>query len=468
MNSHSQSTKKSLDHSVKEGCAHAVMLASGEAYLAPFAVFLKSGSLVIGLLSSVPVLLGSLIQLASITLLDRITHRKTLIVYPALVQACLWLPLLLVPLSFPNHARGLLIACALVYFAVSGLIAPAWNSLMGDLTDPASRSSYFGQRDKLRTAFHLVSLCVAGGILNWAEHHHREAWGFAAIFTIAMIARFVSAYHFHKMGEPKYVHPTREQTFTFRTFIKRAPKNNFGLFCIYVSCMMLAVNIGGPFVTLYMLRDLGFSYLEFTAASMINIFTQILTLHNWGKAGDRYGNLRIIRVTGSCMAIFPLMWMLTSNFTVILLIQALAGVIWSGFNLSAANFLFDAVTPPKRARCVAYYNVLTNSGLVAGALIGGLLAPHFPRAISVFGISYPLASNLAYVFFLSGCARMAVAFIFLPLIKEVRKVEPTTSWRLLTQLVGVSPLRGMRLPAHPHHANEELPKTNIGTKVEPN
>ena len=66
----------------------------------------------------------------------------------------------------------------------------------------------------------------------------------------------------------------------------------------------------------------------------------------------------------------------------------------AGFYLSVANFLFDAVTTAKRARCVAYYNTLTNIGLVVGAVLGGYIVKHVTNHVVLFGHEFVLTSNL--------------------------------------------------------------------------
>ncbi len=48
----------------------------------------------------------------------------------------------------------------------------------------------------------------------------------------------------------------------------------------------------------------------------------------------------------------------------------LTGAAWAGFGLSVWNYILEAVSAPKRARCVAYFNILIGFGGFAGALLG--------------------------------------------------------------------------------------------------
>jgi MFS family permease len=194
-----------------------------------------------------------------------------------------------------------------------------------------------------------------------------------------------------------------------------------------------------------LLQDLHFSYAAFTLTSIAFVVTQAVTLHNWGKVGDRFGNRRVLALTGLALPFIPMLWLLSTHLAWIVLFQALSGVVWGGFLLSLTNFIFDAVTPAKRARCVAYYNTVTSAGILAGAVVGGWLTPRLPTDLSVLGYHVRLASHFQALFLLSGLGRLVVSVCLLPVIREVRPVEPSTSWQVMIQVVGLAPIRGARI-----------------------
>src|SRR5690606_13056435 len=130
--------------------------------------------------------------------------------------------------------------------------------------------------------------------------------------------------------------------------------SNFARFVYFVSLINFGVNIATPFFAVYMLRDLQFSYMEYTIVTATNTVTQFLTMQYWGQISDQFGNKKILNVCGYGVAFSPILWLFGDAMWYLLLIQVFAGLVWAGFNLAAANFMFDAVTPPKRARCAAY------------------------------------------------------------------------------------------------------------------
>jgi hypothetical protein len=56
---HKDIIRKSLKYSVTDGGFHAAMLGCGESFFVAFAVFLKASNIQIGLLGSLPLLIGS-------------------------------------------------------------------------------------------------------------------------------------------------------------------------------------------------------------------------------------------------------------------------------------------------------------------------------------------------------------------------------------------------------------------------
>ncbi|MFO0769207.1 MAG: hypothetical protein U0231_21030 [Nitrospiraceae bacterium] len=65
-----------------------------------------------------------------------------------------------------------LIACAVLYFAFGHATAPAWNSLLIELTDTETRGAYFAQRARITALVSFLALGAAGTILTVGQ-----AWG---------------------------------------------------------------------------------------------------------------------------------------------------------------------------------------------------------------------------------------------------------------------------------------------------
>ena len=434
----------SLQASMREGVSHAVMLGAGETYLGPFGIFLQASTIQIGLLATLPQLFGALMQWVSALALDRLPNRRRLLVVSALLQGVLWLPVGLLPflLERGRSTAALLIVLAALYHGTSGIFTPVWSSLIGDLVPAEGRGRFFGQRNRLTGMASFITLLIAGGVLHLFERADRTGTGFLLVFGVALLARLYSARWLAGYDNPP-LHMMPEQRCTFRQFLKRSPKSNFAKFVFFLGAINFAVAFSAPYFALYMLRDLHFSYLHFTAVTSVSTVTQFLTFRSWGRIGDRFGNKKILNLCSWGISLMPILWLFSTHIGYLMAIQVLGGFVWAGFNLASSNFIFDAVSPPKRARCVAYRGLINGVCVVAGSLAGGLVARELPASFQLGPWHWTPTFVLPLVFLCSGLMRFVAAAFFLQRFHEVRPVEPIRHRDLIYQVSHLKPLAGL-------------------------
>jgi MFS family permease len=192
-----------------------------------------------------------------------------------------------------------------------------------------------------------------------------------------------------------------------------------------------------------MLRDLNFSYLAFTVNSGTAILAQFLTLSQWGRISDVFGNRRILVVTGLFIPLMPLLWTFSSSIWYLIAIQALSGFSWAGFSLSASNFIYDLISPNRRATYLAVHNVLASVGIFTGAVLGGYLGTIMPTEITVFGTHYSWLSPLYGVFVVSTLVRGGVVMLLTPKLREVRSVREISLSQVIFRVTRMNALAGL-------------------------
>ncbi|MEW6684537.1 MAG: MFS transporter [Nitrospirota bacterium] len=406
----------------------------GDNYLGAFAIFLHASNSQIAFLAAVPQLLGACFQFVSVRVLEQLQRRKPLIIAGVIGQSLTWLLIAATPFLFDQGGVWWLLIGATCYHILGHFLLPAWNSLMGDLVDPNQRGRYFGRRNRAISVSAFAALCVGGLILHRTERAGAVVWGFVLVFLFALAARLASAYYLSRMIEPPYV--TRpEDRFSLWQFLRDGRRTNFGRFVAYIGLTHFAVQVSGPMIAPYLLRDLHFTYLEFMLATAAVVVAQFLTLPWWGRSCDRFGNRQILKLTGWLLPVLPLFWLTTTNVYGIIAIQMFAGAAWGGFALAMGNFLFDNVKPAKRPQCVAVYHSANALGIFLGASLGGLLVLVLPQTLRVGGGQLTLSSNLQLLFVISALLRFAVSAKFLPLLRETRDVAPFPAKELTTKLL---------------------------------
>jgi len=408
----------------------------GEAFCAPFAVFLKADDFTISLLTTLPILLGAIAQLAGSWAIERLGRRRTFIVIFGMIQAIGYLPLFWIPFLFPSHGAHIVVSLGTLLIVFCSFSVPGWNSIVGDMVPRRLRGRYFGRRTALAMLAMLLSMLAAGRITATCESHGSPWLGFGIVFGVAMMARATSAILLAKYVDPPF-RADQSDSFSFMQFIRTVGQTNFGRFTIAAALMNGAANLSGPFFTQYMLRDLHWTKDQYALIQAALLLSQLTFLSWWGSLCDRHGNRAVILATGALMPILPIYWCLTESFALLLVVQIFSGMVWSGFNLACSNFIFDSIDGSRRHRAFTYYNLVTGMiALVAGSIIGAWLAANLPSSFSFWGINIIFLSSLPALFIISGLLRALTFILLLPMFKEVRTTAPITSreifWRLST------------------------------------
>lgn len=421
--------KQSMRYSLWDGIFASIMIGCSETFIVPYALAMKAGPALIGMLAALPQLAGALLQAGAATLAEWIGSRRTLVASAVFVHALIWIPIIAIPYVFSSHGPACLVVLYTALVAIGLLSFPPWASLMADHVPETERGKVFGMRNRIFGITNISSMLLAGLVLHYFKNYLNEPiTGFTIIFSVALMARLASAYFLTRMYEPPLeIKP--EHRFTILAFIKRINRSNFGRFVIFVALINFGTFISAPFFAVYMLNELHFSYLTYTLITMTATLTIFSMMRLWGSHADHVGNRRILRLCSYFIPLNPILWLFSHNVAYFIAIQFFGGFFWSGFNLSAINFMYDAVTPEKRTRCIAYYNVINGIAIFSGALCGAYLVKVLP----------PISgSRLLSLFLLSGIVRFAVLPI-LSTVREVRQVKHVSNFELFLSIMTARP-----------------------------
>ena len=221
--------------------------------------------------------------------------------------------------------------------------------------------------------------------------------------------------------------------FTFLMFMRRFRESNFLKFVVFSGCLTFATYMAAPFFAVFMLRDLQLSYVTYMALQVCFSLAALIALPLWGRHADLVGNVRVLRLSSFLAALIPMFWLFSHNPAYLMLVQIFSGFSWSGVTLSAGNFIYDAVTPQKRVRCIAYFNVINGLALFMGSSLGGYFAARLPP---FFGY------RLLGLFALSCVCRVSFYLLLSRSFREVRAAHEVSIQGLFFSVVGIRPLVG--------------------------
>lgn len=414
--------RDTLGRSRKEAVASAVMSSACDNYLGAFAVALRASLAQMGWLTAAPQLFGAVCQLLSVWLCTRFNRRRT-IVTGVILQSLSVFGMAAIAVVRPPGAVLALIGLAVVYQGAANFVQPQWRGWMGSIVPPRRRGAYFAGRTQLTMITSLAVFAGGGTLLGFFDRVDAALYGFALLFAVAGFGRAVSAWHLRHMHDPDAWHDSQPVNFASTAArIREAFRHRtFRQYSLFVAGMQSAVAISGPFFSVYMLRDLEFSYWQFSASTGTSLLTQFFTLGLWGRLSDRWGNRLIMVCSSLLLPVVPALWLLSADFYYLLCVQVLSGIAWGGFTLSTANYLYD-LRPPRAdfASYAAVQSALGAAGVFAGALTGGYLATALPSIMAALPGDFSLQHPVLIIFGLSAALRLMIVIWFIPHSRELR------------------------------------------------
>lgn len=369
--------RRDLWASAADAAAFSVMVGCGETYIPAFALALGLGPVAAGMLASVPVLVGAVVQLVTPLAVAKLGTNRGWCVFCTTVQALSFVPLVISAIR--GHA-GLweLLAAASVYWSAGMAGGPAWNTWIGTLVPERMRTAFFAHRNRLGQFGVFVGF-VAGGIaLQIGEAHEMTLFAFAGIFTVAACCRLVSALLLascREMQRPErtVADGTPSIVERVRRAISTIAASPSGRLVAYTCALSFSAHVSASYFTPYMLREQGFSYHAFMLVIATQFLAKALALPWLGRLGSRIGSLGLLHVGGLSVIPLAALWLVSTNVWFLMGVQFVAGCCWAAYELALALLFFDAVPHRERTAVITAYNLGIAVATVAGAATGGLL-----------------------------------------------------------------------------------------------
>jgi MFS family permease len=433
-------TRANLRASTADGATFGVMVGAGETYIAAFALAVGLGEVSAGLVSSVPLMAGGILQLASLRAVKWIGSEKRWVVLCAAMQGLAFVPLVIAAL-YGSVSLGMLLLIASVYWAGGLASGPAWNTWMESIVPGKIRAGYFARRSRLSQLTTLIGLVGGGVLLQWAQASDRALLGFACVFAVAGIFRMWSVYWL-----ARHITPTDPIRLTRRSTnangkaatasLKATSSSRMGSSRWQVSGVRLlaylvmvqgVVQISGPYFASYMLEELQYSYGWFVSLLAIGFLAKVTALTWWVNVAHRAGAKTLLWIGGIGIVPLSSLWIVSQNYAWLAGVQVLSGILWAAYELGFFLMFFEALPVQQRTRMLTYYNLANTSAWCVGALVGAWLLK-----------SYGVSETGYYVLFaVSSLGRLAALGL---LVGAGFKTVPVL--QLAIRVLGVRPASG--------------------------
>lgn len=403
--------RKDLRASLADGASFSVMVGIGETYLAAFVLALGMGEIAAGLISSIPLLAGSVLQLVSPYAVARLGSHRRWVVMCAALQGASFVPLVAGALwgSLPTVVVFLVVS---LYWGAGLAAGPAWNTWIETVVPRHVRAPFFAWRSRLGQAGVLAGFLAAGAALHFGKQAECVLYAFAGIFAIAAVCRLSSARFLATQSEPSGPREP-ECHVSIGQLWSRVRAGGSERILLYFLSVQVAVQISGPYFTPYMLGQLKISYLDFMTLLAASFVAKIAALPALGRFAFRFGATRLLWLGGVGIVPVAGLWLYATNFPALVLIQFVAGIVWAAYELAVFLLFFESVRREERTSILTTFNLCNSIALVIGASLGGmglkLLGESPETYLALFAMSSSARALTLFVLFLATSATVAAA-----------------------------------------------------------
>lgn len=407
--------RSDLRASTRDAVAFSLMVGAGEAYVPAFAHAAGFGPIIVGLVATLPMLAGGVLQLVSPAAVRRLGSYRRWIVLCARLQAACFIPLIAGALAGRIRTEWLFASVA-CYWAFGMATGPAWNAWVETLVPARIRTRFFASRTRAAQAALLMGVVAAGVVIESGRGTPHHLVYFAGIFVFASCARLSSARALARQSDSPGL-ASRLRMIPARDVVSHLRGTAAARLLAYLLALQIAVQICGPFFTPFMLGPLGLSYFQMMVLTAVAFLARIGAMPVLARAVEHASAARVLHAGAAAIVPLPVLWLVSDSFAWLVSVQIVAGFGWAAVEYSSQLAIFENIARDDRASVLTAFNLAHTSVMAIGSTIGALL----------FAWAGDLRSTYALLFVVSMGARV----LALALLRgvSVRVPEPNVVLR---------------------------------------
>ncbi|MBN1303257.1 MAG: MFS transporter [Anaerolineales bacterium] len=359
---------------------------SSMAFLAVYATRLGASGLQVGLLSAMPAVVNLALALpAGQWLAGRQTHKA---VFWSSVLFRLgylfWIPL---PWFFGGQGQiqAFIILGLLQAIPGTGLVV-GFNAVFAEAVPARWRAYVAGGRNMVFSITYILTSLACG----WLLDNLAFPAGYQVVFAIGFVGAAMSSYHLYRLRPLEDRDPSRPepepaakpgrlwQRLTGRSWgsILRMDiwQTPFRSTLLVLLAYHLAQYLAIPIFPLYMVRTLRLGDQQIGAGTAIFYLAVLIGSSQLNRLSRRYGHQRITAIGAVGLCLYPLLLALSRGFGLFVIANIIGGLNWSMLGGALPNYLLEKVPEDDRTPHLAWYNIILNTAILTGSLVGPLIA----------------------------------------------------------------------------------------------
>lgn len=343
-----------------------------------------------GLITTVPLFLGALLQNAAPWAIARVGSVRNWSVGMAVLQGlCLFvlaLGAVLKALTLP-----LLFGTVAFYWAAGWSVGPAWNTWMDSVVPARLRAPFFARRNAFCMLVQWGTMMVASGLLYLGQERGVVLPIFSLLFALAGGARLYSAFAMSCQSEPVPL-PHNYRILSLKQVYRQVSDNPSARPLAYMLGAQFALALASPFFVPYIKEMRGISYGGVLICIAVAIFSRAIVLPRLGPIANRVGARRMFVVSGLGLSVIPALWLLPGlNLWAFLVLQVITGAFLAVYEMAVTLVYLEAVPVADRTSVLTRFSVFNTLAMMLGSSLGATLLMAVSHKATAYMVIFSLA-----------------------------------------------------------------------------
>lgn len=383
-----------------EGAVGAIILNMANPFFSMFARRMGASDYQIGLVSSLPALIGILALIPGSILVDKSENKKKVVSFLILLFGIMYPLAALTPL-FGNYKVTVFITIIALMNWPFSVFNISWQSFFSDVM-VSKFNLAFTKRTHVSTILGTTTALVAGLLLSYIPRNDSERiMMYQLFFFLSFILAIVQSWFLSRVTAPPILKDNYNKPNKL-ILIKECLNNlvlykEFRIFTILALIFHVAWHMGWPLFFIYEVDVIGVNEAWLSYVNVAVGFAGVITYSFWGKAIEKKG-AKLILIAGTFGLAINALSMLLIHTRYMLLIQStITGLTFSAFTLAIFENLIEVVPKKNKTINIALYTTLINISQFISPLVGVWL---YKQTSIVFALGFV------------GCLRLFATALF--------------------------------------------------------
>ncbi|HEY5583567.1 MAG TPA: MFS transporter [Ruminiclostridium sp.] len=356
-----------------EGAVGAIILNLANPFFLMFARRMGADDYQIGLITSLPALVGILALIPGSILIDKSENKKKIVSFLILFFGIMY-PLAALTPFMGNYKVSIFITVLALMNWPFSVFNISWQSFFSDVMSSRFNSA-FAKRTRAATIVGTLTSLVAGLLLSYIPKNNSERiMMYQLFFFLSFILAIVQSWLLRRVSAPPILKDEKDKTSNL-ILIKECLNNlvvykEFRIFVILAFIFHVSWQMGWPLFFIYQVDVVGINEAWLSYVNVAVGFAGIITYPFWGRAIEKKGSRLILIIGAFGLSLNAISIIFVTTKYMLLIQSTLTGLFFSAFILAIFGNLVEVLPQKNKTINIAMYTTLINISQLVSPLVG--------------------------------------------------------------------------------------------------